>query len=364
MPTFKFNGIKITGIASAVPTTIVSVDSFKDRFGEGLVEQFKASTGIKEYRKTHKHQTASDLGFVAAEKIIAEKDIDRKSIGALVFVAHSTDYRRPATACVLHKRLGLDINCVAFDIALGCSAFVYGVQTVASIMQSSDIERALLIVGETLTKMVNPKDSSTAMLFGDGGAAILLEKTDADDEIIGLLKTDGSGYKAIIAPAGGFRNLDATNEDMTWSDGNIRSLYNTNMNGVDVFSFTITKVPKTIKEFLKHNNRTIEDYDVFAMHQANYYIHQQLSKKLKVPLEKMPVCLDRYGNTSAPAIPLLLCDCFGDETGKEIKMLTCGFGVGLSWGVMEAVINADDIFSVIETDDYFEEGVINGPKDM
>ena len=364
MPFFSFNNIKITAVSSAVPTTVVDVDSFKDSFGDEFVEKFKQTTGIKQYRKTRKYQTASDLGYVAAEKILSEKNIDKKTIGALIFVAHSTDYRRPATACVLHKRLGLDINCVAFDIALGCSAFIYGVQTVASIMQNSDIERALLIVGETLTKMVNPKDSSTAMLFGDGGSAVLLEKTTQKSVINGLLKTDGSGYKAIIAPAGGFRNIDPPQKDIVWEDGNIRNLYNTHMNGVDVFSFTITKVPKTIKEYLKITNNTVDDYDVIALHQANYFIHQQLAKKLKISLDKIPVCLDRYGNTSAPAIPILLCDKYGGKNDKMIKVLMCGFGVGLSWGVMEAELNVGDIFPVIETDEYFEEGIINCPDDM
>ena len=311
MSDFLFENIKISGIASAVPKSIVKVNSFQDTFGAATVQKFIDTTGINEYRKTCEHQTASDLGFAAAEHLIDRQKIDRKEIGALVFVAHSTDYRRPATACVLHKRLGLEKNCTAFDINLGCSAFVYGIQVTASMMMCSDINKALLIVGETLTKMVNPKDSSTAMLFGDGGSAILLEKTNDACEIRGVLKTDGEGYKSIIAPAGGFRNMNAVTDEMVWGDGNIRTLYNTNMNGVDVFSFTVTEVPRTIKDFLRKNERTVDDYDVLAIHQANYFIHQQLSKKLKVPIDKMPICLDRYGNTSAPAIPILLCDVFG-----------------------------------------------------
>lgn len=364
MPFFKFKNIKISAVSSAVPTEVVKIDDFKKNFGDEAVDKFKAMTGINEYRRTKEHQTASDLGYVAAEDVITKKNLNRDDIGALVFIAHSTDYRRPATACVLHKRLQLSKECAAFDVSLGCSAFVYGVQIICSMMQSSDISKAILIVGETLTKMVNEQDRSTAMLFGDGASAILFEKTEEESEICALLRTDGNGYKAIIAPAGGFRNMNASDELITWADGNKRTLYNTNMNGTDVFSFTISDVPVAIKDFMKKTDTTVDDYDCFAFHQANKFIHKQLAKKLKIDKDKMPLCLDRYGNTSAPAIPLLLSDTYGDTSGKIIKSMMCGFGVGLSWGVVSADISTDDIYPVLETDEIFEEGIINGPDDL
>lgn len=364
MPFFKFKNIRIAAIASAVPTKVVKSMYYNVKFGGG-VEKFIEMTGVKEHRETAENQTASDLGYVAAEKILSDKNIDRSTIGAIIFGTHSTDYRRPATACVLHKRLGLEKECAAFDISLGCSAFVYAVQVAASMMISSDIEKSLVIVGETMTKMVNPEDRSSVMLFGDGGAAVLLEKTEEDCEINGLLRSDGNGYKAIIAPAGGFRNMYASNETMTWSDGNPRTLYNTNMNGTDVFAFTISDVPKAVKQFMKHNGTTIDSYDCYAMHQANQFIHKQLAKKLKADINKMPICLDKYGNTSAPAIPLVLSDAFGEcDDDRELNVLMCGFGVGLSWGVLSAKINTKDIYPVIESDEYFEEGIINSPEDM
>jgi 3-oxoacyl-[acyl-carrier-protein] synthase-3 len=364
MPYFKFDDISITGIASAVPTQIVKVDSFITSFGEDVVKRFKTMTGIEEYRKTSVNQTASDLGYVAAERLLNEKNISRSEIGALIFVTHSHDYRRPATACVLHKRLGLSKECAAFDINLGCSAFVYGLQTVCSLMQSSNIEIALLVVAEALTKVVYPGDRSTAMLFGDAGSAILFEKIKNSGTIKGLLRTDGNGYKAIIAPAGGFRNMYAPTEPMIWPDGNARTLYNTNMNGAEVFNFTISDVPIAMKDFFDHTNTSVDDYDCFALHQANKFIHKQISKKLKIPMDKMPLCLDRFGNTSAPAIPLTICDRYGNSTSESIVTLMCGFGVGLSWGVISATINTDNIFSVFETEDYFAEGFINSPAQL
>lgn len=365
MPFFNFKNIKISGIACAVPNQVVKVDDFIPQFGEDVVKKFTEKTGIHQYRRASKHQTASDLGYVAAEKILTEKNIDRNSVGALVFVAHSTDYRRPATACVLHKRLGLSKDCAAFDIGLGCSAFVYGLQVICSLMENSDIDHGLLIVGETLTKMVYPEDVSVSMLFGDGGAAILFDKTKDTNTIKGLIKSDGTGYRAIIAPAGGFRNMNAPHDLFTWHDGNQRTLYNTVMSGDDVFVFTITDVPKTIKQFLEKTGTTVDDYDCLAFHQANQFITKKLCKKLNVDAAKMPLCLDRYGNTSAPAIPMVMCDTFGDNNeNKELNFLMCGFGVGLSWGVCSAKVNLCDIYPIIETDEVFEEGIINCPADL
>lgn len=364
MPFFRFEDIIITGIASAVPKEIVKVDNFISVFGKETVEKFKTMTGVKEFRKASENQTASDLGFSAAEKLLNNKKIDRKKIGALTFVAHSHDYRRPATACVLHKRLGLSKECATYDINLGCSAFVYGLQSICSLMASSDIEIGLLIVAETLTKIVHPLDRSAVMLFGDAGSAIILEKSKDGGVINGLLRTDGNGYKAIIAPAGGFRNMHASNKPMIWADGNERTLYNTNMNGTDVFNFTISDVPIAIKDFFRHTDSCVDDYDCFALHQANKFIHKQISKKLKIPIDKMPICLDRYGNTSAPAVTLTLCDAYGQVENKSIYALMCGFGVGLSWGVVSAVIDTDNIFPIFETDDYFEEGFINSPEQL
>lgn len=367
MAFFNLKNIRITAVASAVPTEVVRVDSFSDRFGKEYIEKFMDSTGVREFRKTKKNQTASDLAFVAAEQIIQKKNIDRDSIGILVFIAHSTDYRRPATACVLHKRLGLNKNCAAYDIGLACSAVPYGIYTIGSMMECSNVKRALLLVGETPNKITNPLDKSSTLLIGEGGGAFLVEKEMEDNElkgVSGMCKSDGNGYRAIILPAGGFRNPDAPSTVFEWADGNRRSLYDVTMQGDDVFSFTISSVPRTIKEYLSLVNSDINSYDCLAFHQANKFILNMLCKKMKGDINKMPICLDKYGNTSAASIPLLLSDTYGDITdGRIINTLMSGFGVGLSWGVCSAKLNVDDILPVIETDAIFKEGIINSPED-
>lgn len=365
MPFFNFDNIKISAISSAVPTMVVKSTDFNDIFGEDFVKKFISSTCIKEYRVTHKYQTAADLGYAAAEDILRRHNIAREEIGAIVFASCSNDYREPATACVLHKRLGLNKECAAYDLNLGCSAFVYAITVVASMLQCSDIDKALLIAGDTPSKLTSKVDKAVAMLFGDSGSAVLLEKVQQQTKINAILRSDGEGYRAIIAPAGGYRNLNATTENVQTADGNIRNLYNICMKGTDVFSFSITEEPLAIKDFLQKTNTKAEDYDCFAMHQANMFIIKHIAAKLKIPMEKVPICLDRYGNTSAGSIPLVLSDAYG-LMNDDLKMQTlmCGFGVGLSWGVLAAELNIKDIYPVIETDEYFEEGFISSLDEL
>lgn len=362
MANFSFGNIRIAGISTAVPKTVVKAQDFAPEWGEEQVRRFVDMTGIECVRRTSAHQTCSDLGFVAAENLIASKKIEREAIGLLVFASGSGDYRRPATACVLHHRLRLAKGCASFDVGLGCSGFVYAVQVAASMMANSDVEKALVIIGETVSKLANDKDRSVAMLFGDAGCAVLLEK--GDGEISGSLYSDGSGFKAIIAPAGGFRNMDADDSEFEFPDGSRRSLHNIWMDGMSVFTFTISDVPKSIKEYMEWQGTTVDSYDCFAMHQANKYIHLQLAKKLKISAEKMPLSLDRFGNTSGASIPLTLCDSFGaEDKSRVIKMLACGFGVGLSWGVLATTVNTTDILPIAETDECYEEGLIKSPED-
>jgi 3-oxoacyl-[acyl-carrier-protein] synthase-3 len=355
-----FKRIAIKGIACAVPDKIKTANYWYDIFGQEAVDKFVKMTGVKRVCQSSEEQTASDLAFVAAQALLKQKNIDPQSIGALIFISQCPDYRLPATACVLQYRLSLPEDCICFDVNLGCSGYVNGINIAASLMNASNINRALLLVGDTSSKGISHEDKSSAMLFGDAGGATLLEKdNESENNIIFHLRTDGSRFKAIIKPAGAYRNRNASRERVVWNvDGNVRSDYETYMNGADVFSFTISEVPKLIKEVMTNENTTVDDYDCFVMHQANLYILKQIAKKIKIPNTKMPVSMDRFGNTSVTSIPLTLADKYGGEVQK-IKALMCGFGVGLSWGVVSTEINTADILPVIHTNDYFKEGGVS-----
>ncbi len=359
MAEFRSAGISIAGIAVAVPSKKIDVDSFKPRFGDDTVEKFKAATGIHGFYKALEGQTASDLGFAAAEHLLGEKNIDRHDIGLLIFVTQSPDYGRPNTAGLLQKRLALPQNCACFEVNLGCSGFVYGLGMAASMLNASRSDKALVILGETATKVTHPNDRSTAMLYGDSGAAVLLEKRERAGEIICVLEADGGRYDAIIVPAGGFRHAGMRHDTFIFMANNEIRLYDVHIDVTEVFSFTISDVPPAIKDFLSKTKTTVNDYDCFSIHQANLFILKQVMKRVKIPSERMPVTIDRYGNTGAISVPITLCDRYGEDMeAGEIKILACGFGIGLSWGTASFSIDKRDILPVITTSCRYDDGII------
>lgn len=366
MAYFSFKGIKVSGIACAVPSNEVKTESYKPIFGDEEVEKFMDMTGVRASRRTFEHQTASDLGYRAAKELLAKKNIDVNEIGALIFSSHSPDYRRPATAFVLQYRLGIPKEAVCYDISLGCSSLVVGMQTLASIMSTSDMKYGLLFVGDTAGKSVCPTDRSSAMLFGEAGAVMLLEKTGNDkDRINALIRSDGSGFRYMIVPGGGYRNLHASEELVMCEDGNERSLMNSFIQGTAVFTFTIFDVPRLIKDFFAQTGTSPYDYDCYAFHQANLYILKQIAKKTKIPFDRMPITLDRYGNTSGASAILSLCDRYALSTEKKtLKIMACGFGIGISLGTTSFELNTDDILPIFEDESIYEDGLITNPNQL
>lgn len=361
MSFYKNKGIKIAGLSCVVPQNRVTVESFSQVFGEEIPSKFSAGTGIKAMYKALSEQTASDLAVAAAENLFKNSGIDCDEIGLMVLITQSPDYRRPSSASVVQKRLGLPIDCACMEINLGCSGFIFGLQTTMSLMNDSDMEYALLLLGETASKLVDPLDKSIVMMYGDAGAAVLLKKTKENVSLTTLLRSDGSRYKAIILPAGGFRDMNPPHDRFICSDGIERSLYDIYMDGTSVFSFSITDVPKALNDYLQHTGTTVENYDAFVFHQANEFIIKQITRKLKLNKASVPISLDRYGNTGGISIPLTICDAYGKCENKIKNILMCGFGIGLSWGVMNLPIDTGKVYPIEGTADYFEEGKIT-PK--
>lgn len=366
MAFFKYNNIKVAGVACAVPKNIILTETYKSLFGDEEVEKFMEMTGVRSSHRTLEHQTCSDLGFRAASELLAHKGVKPEEIGAVIFSSHSPDYRRPATAFVLQYRLGIPKEAVCYDISLGCSSLVVGMQTVASIMNTGDIQKALLFVGDTAGKSVYPEDRSSAMLFGEAGAVMLLEKTDdPNEEINALVRSDGSGYRYMIVPGGGYRNLHASEDVVMCEDGNPRTLMNSFIQGTSVFTFTIFDVPRLIKDFFAQTETAPDQYDCFAFHQANLYILKQIAKKTKIDFERMPITLDRYGNTSGASAVVSLCDKYGNSNeNKTLKVMACGFGIGISLGATSFEINTADILPIFEDDAIFEDGLITDPNQL
>lgn len=356
----RVENIEIAGMAAVVPDNLFAKKEFCEEFDIEAVEKFIKSTGIHSVYRALEKQTAGDLGYEAANHLLDSLKVERSKIGIMLFVTQSPDYRRPATACVLQKRLGLPISCAAMDIGLGCSGFIYGHHTMEALLQLSDSDYGLLILGETASKLVNPRDKSIAMMYGDAGAAVLYKKCKGAKGYT-LLKSDGTRFKDIILPAGGFRDMYPKRETVLCSDGIERTKYDIHMDGISVFSFSTTDVPETINEYLEKTETAIQDYDLVLLHQANRFIIQQIGRKIKAPLSKVPISLDRYGNTGGISIPLTICDYKEEQRPKKEKMkiLASGFGIGLSWGVTSFEIFQSSIFEIKKTKNYYAEGVIS-----
>lgn len=353
----EFTDLKILGIEAAVPTKKVDAHDYDELFGAVTVEKIISVTGVKTTYHAHSEQASSDFGFAAARKLLDEFNIDPATIGVLIFTAAYLDYFVPPTACVLHHRLGLSQNCMAYDTNLGCSGYVYALQTMCATLHTTNATRGLLITGDITSKVVSPLDKSR-VLFGDGGTATLVEKCNDSEPIRFGMKTDGSRFKDIIVPAGAFRNVGVSHERTVWADGNTRSDYDLYMNGTDVFHFTMTDVPKLVKEFMEFYNEKIDSYDNIILHQPNYFILKHLLKKIKASPEKMPISLDRYGNTSVCSIPLTICDAYGGNRMGIQKLFLYGFGVGLSWAIATLTLDTNGVMPIFHTDDYYLDGGI------
>jgi len=255
----------------------------------------------------------------------------------LIFVSQSRDYPIPSTSCILQDRLKLSKKCLTLDINLGCSGYVYGLSVIASMMQCSGIKKGLLLVGDISTKHVSYRDKSAFPLFGDAGTATLIESSDDKAKIGFNLQTDGSGYDAIIIPEGGMRNHISLKsfEYKKISPGIYRHKIHLVLDGIKVFNFALSEVIPTINELLTSEKLTIEKIDYFILHQANLLINESLRKKLKLPKEKTPITIDKFGNTSCASIPLTIVSELNKQVRKEkLKFLLSGFGIGLSWGAV------------------------------
>lgn len=344
-----FNNIGIRGMSAAVPGNI-SKNSEMSYLPAEEIEKTINSIGIVEKRYVDQFMCASDLCYHAAEKLLTDLDIDRQSIDFVIFMSQTGDFRIPATAPILQNRLGLSKKTAAFDIGLACSGFIYSLSIAYSLVSSPQVNRVLLLDGETFSKIVNPRDKVNAPLYGDAGTATLVEKGDYGHSYF-TLNSDGSGAEVIKIRAGGARNQSDENNVLvkTDVDGNPRSDHQVYMNGGEVFNFTMREVPKDIKEVLALSGSDIESLDFIVFHQANKFMTDFFSKKLKAPLSKVPYCLDKFGNTSSASIPLTISSELHEQlSGAKKKVVISGFGAGLSWGSAVLTFNNSKIFQVLE----------------
>lgn len=334
MAFITYHNTGIAGLSAAVPANTIDNYAYTEHFDAESVREIVDKVGIKQRRFAPEGICASDLCFAAADRLIADMEIDRQTIDLLIFVSQTPDYRMPATSVLLQDRLGLAKTTAAFDINLGCSAFIYGLSVAFAMMQTGGFRRALLLDGETRSRIYHPKDRKTAFLFGDGGVAAIIENDPKYGDSYFSLNTDGSKESLIKMDAGGYRNpssVETLKEKVVDEHGNIRTDEHGYMNGADVFNFVLLEIPGNIKSTLQYAGTTQDEVDYFLFHQANSYMNGYLAKKLKLPAEKVPSCIEYFGNTSSVSIPLTMATQMQDTLPQPHKLLLSGFGVGMSW---------------------------------
>ena len=332
MAKITFHGVGIKALSACVPPEVIYNKDLGYLIPEEEIEKTINNIGIIERRIAAPDVMASDLCYKAAQQLMADNDIAPESIDVLLFMSQTPDYRIPATSCLLQHRLGLPRETMCFDISLGCSGYLFALSTAFAYASMEGINRVLLLDGETFSKIVNRRDKVEWPLYGDAGTDTLIEKGDYGDSTF-MLYTDGSGEDTLKIHAG-MRNPITPEScvEREQEDGNIRSDLEVYMDGMDVFNFAISKVPKSIKQLLKETEKSVDDVDYLIFHQANRFMMDFFVKKLKMDPDRVPYCIHKYGNTSSASVPLTISSELCGKLDGNHTMLMSGFGAGLSWG--------------------------------
>ena len=353
MAYIQYEGVGITAMSAAVPRRVVKGREYTEVFSQEEANEIVDKTGIEERRFADAETCSSDLCFAAAEKLIADNNINKEEIDLLVFISQTPDYRMPATSVTLQHRLGLPNSTIAFDITLGCSAFIYGLSVVYGMMERSGLRKALLLDGETRSKVYSPRDRRSAFLFGDGGVAALIERDPKFGKSTFSLNSDGSRADLIMIPAGGYRKMSSAEtvvEKVVDEFGNMRSEEQGYMRGGDVFNFVIREIPRDIKNTLAKVEKTVDDFDYIVFHQANNFINSYIMKKMKMDATKIPSTIAKFGNTSSVSVPLTIVSELRGKLDGHKDVLLSAFGVGMTWATGVIAVEDCKISEIVEVE--------------
>jgi len=325
----------LSAISSYLPENILDNQMLVDEFGTWTPEKIFNKTGIKERRIAGK-EVVSDMAVNAAEALFEEYNISREEVDFLLLCTETPDYIMPATACLVHEKLGLRSSAGAFDYNLGCSGYIYGLAVAKSLIASGLASKVLLVTGDVLTKFINPMDKSTRTIFGDAATATMVEESDNINGIGEFVfGTDGAGAKNLTIPAGGMAlpRSPETAKERRNRFGNVRSENDFYMNGPEILKFSMDEVPLAVTEVLKKNYLDKASADLFIFHQATKLILEHLRENLEIPEDKFYMNMENLGNTVSSTIPLALKQA---QKEKRIydgdRVVLAGFGVGYSWG--------------------------------
>ena len=321
----------INAIAYYLPEKVVTNEQLVEEFPEWSVEKIAKKVGINERHIAAEDETAGDMAFKAAEKLIVENNVDNGTIDFVLLCTQSPDYFLPSTSCIIQSRLGLPTKCGAFDFNLGCSGYEYGLAVAKGLIMSGVAKNILLLTAETYNKHIHPKDKGNRTIFGDGASATLISTEGFAKIGEFVLGSDGSGYDRLIHKTGAMRHYQPLNDFHEDENGTPLSSDHLFMDGKAIFDFTSDIVPPMIDETLKKNNLTSDDVDLYVFHQANKYMINYLRKLMEIDKDKFYVFMETVGNTVSSTIPIALCEA-QKEGCLHGNVILAGFGVGLSYG--------------------------------
>ncbi len=316
--------ISITGIGARVPDRVVTNDELSTMM-ETSDEWIRERTGIRERRIAEPGEALSDLCLPAARDALEQAGVEPAQIDLIIVATVTPDMAFPSTGAILADRLGAP-DAAAYDLSAGCTGFMYAVAQGYGMLAAGLAHKALIVGGDVLSRILDWSDRGTAVLFGDGAGAVVLERVEHGGFLGFELGADGSGGPQLYLPAGGSAQ-PATAESVA------ERLHFVKMNGREVFKFATRVLVTSAKAVLAECDRTIDDVDVYVPHQANVRIIEHARQRLGIPEEKTVVDVDRYGNTSSGSIPLALADAQAAGRLHEGQLvLMTGMGAGLTWG--------------------------------
>lgn len=333
MAIIKYNNVGFTAMAGCVPPKIVSNRNLDYLMDAEAVERVIKSTGIEERRIAAPDVTSSDLCVKAAKRLMEDNNIAPESIDLVIFCTQTPDFLCPPTSPSIQMRLGLPNTTACMDMTFACSAFIYALSTAYAFASQNGINRVLLLVGETMSKLTSDKDKVNWPLYGDAGTACIVEKGDFGESIFELT-ADGIGHDLVKVPCIGFRNpLTAESLEMKErEDGNFRRDTHITMDGMETFNHAIKIIPRQIKTLMADANITVDDIDYLVSHQANKLMIDFIAKKMKVPSEKVPYSLQKYGNTSGASIPITIVSELCGKLTSPTRLLFSAIGAGWEFG--------------------------------
>jgi 3-oxoacyl-[acyl-carrier-protein] synthase III len=316
----------VLGTGSELPTKIVTNEDL-EKMVETSDEWITVRTGIKERRVLEEGKGNADMAYVAARRALADARVDARDLEAIVMGTVTPDYPFPSSACVLEDMLGVR-GAFSFDVGAACSGFLNALSVADSYIRLGKIRNALVVGSDALTRLLNWQDRSTCILFGDAAGAVVLGASDNGGPGIlsTRLRTDGSYVKTLYVPAGG--SLKPARPETV-----ARNEHTITMNGKEVFKIAVRSMEEISRQALDEAGVGVEQVSLIIPHQANRRIIVALAERLGVPMEKVVVNLDRYGNTSAASVPVAL-----DEARREGRIhqgdivLLNAFGAGFAWG--------------------------------